>query len=404
MSFRTIDDLDVKGKRVVVRADLNVPMKDGVVTNTARIDRTVPTLKELAARGAKVIILTHLGRPGGERNMEFTVEPVAKALEEALGSKVTFCSDCIGSEAEAIAAGLKEGEFALMENLRFYKEETKNDPEFAKKLAALGDLYVSDAFSASHRAHASTAGVSEYLTVAAGRLMQAEIEALTDALEAPKKPVMAVVGGAKVSTKLGVLHNLVKKVDYLVVGGGMANTFLNAKGIDVKTSLCEHEMAGECKEILAAAEAAGCKVLLPKDARLGKEFKEGTEVASAPIDNIPDGFIILDDGDETIAELKAVLADVKTVLWNGPLGAFEIKPFDTATNEVALEVARLTEEGKVLSVAGGGDTVAALQASGAAARFSYISTAGGAFLEWMEGKQLPGVAILKKCCGGCNCS
>lgn len=404
MSFRTIDDLDVKGKRVVVRADLNVPMKEGVVTNTARIDRTIPTLKELAKRGAKVIILTHLGRPGGERNMDFTVEPVAKALEEALGAKVKFAPDCIGAEAEAVANSLAEGEFALMENLRFYKEETKNDAGFAKKLAALGDLYVSDAFSASHRAHASTAGVADYLTVAAGRLMQAEIEALTDALEAPKKPVMAVVGGAKVSTKLGVLHNLVKKVDYLVVGGGMANTFLNAKGVDIGTSLCEHEMAGECKEILAAAEAAGCKVLLPKDARLGKEFKEGTEMVQAPINNLPAGFIILDDGDETIAELKDVLADVKTVLWNGPLGAFEIKPFDTATNEVALEVARLTEAGKVLSVAGGGDTVAALQASGAAERFSYISTAGGAFLEWMEGKQLPGVAILKKCGDGCNCS
>ncbi len=396
MSFRTIDDLDVKGKRVVVRADLNVPMKEGLVINTARIDRTVPTLKELAKRGAKVIILTHLGRPAGEKNMDFTVKPVAKALEKALAVKVVFCSDCIGDEAESVANSLKEGEFALMENLRFYKEETKNDVGFAKKLAALGDLYVSDAFSTSHRAHASTAGISAYLTVAAGRLMQAEIEALTDALEAPQKPVMAVVGGAKVSTKLGVLHNLVKKVDYLVVGGGMANTFLNAQGVDVKTSLCEHEMAGECMEILSAAEKVGCKVLLPKDARLGKEFKEGTEVIQSAIDNISDGFIILDDGDETIMELKNILSDVKTVLWNGPLGAFEIKPFDTATNEVALEVARLTEVGQILSVAGGGDTVAALQASGAAERFSYISTAGGAFLEWMEGKELPGVAVLRK--------
>ncbi|MFV0431436.1 MAG: phosphoglycerate kinase [Alphaproteobacteria bacterium] len=396
MNFRTIDDLDVKGKHVVVRADLNVPMKDGVVTNTARIDRTVPTLKELAERGAKVVILTHLGRPGGERNMEFTVEPVAKALEKALGKKVTFVHDCIGDEAVAAVKALKEGEFALMENLRFYKEETKNDSAFAKKLAELGELYVSDAFSASHRAHASTAGVAQYLTVAAGRLMQAEIEALTNALEAPKKPVMAVVGGAKVSTKLEVLHNLVKKVDYLVVGGGMANTFLNAKGIDIKGSLCEHEMAEECRIIIGEAEVAGCEILLPKDARLGKEFKEGTEVKQADIDNLPDDYLILDDGDKTIAELKAVLENVKTVLWNGPLGVFEIKPFDTATNAIALDVAKRTQDGQILSVAGGGDTVAALQASGAAKDFSYISTAGGAFLEWMEGKELPGVAILRK--------
>lgn len=396
MSIRTIDDLDVKGKRVVVRADLNVPMKDGVVTNTARIDRTVPTLAELAERGAKVIVLTHLGRPGGERNMEFTVAPVAKALEKALGKKVLFVDDCVGDAAVAATKSLKEGEFALMENLRFHKEETKNDAAFAKQLAKLGDLYVSDAFSASHRAHASTAGVADYLPVAAGRLMQAEIEALTDALEAPKKPVMAVVGGAKVSTKLAVLHNLVKKVDYLVVGGGMANTFLNAKDVDIKGSLCEHEMAEECRIIMAEANAAGCKVSLPLDARLGKEFKEGTEVKQADINDLPDGYLILDDGDKTIAELKAVLQDVKTVLWNGPLGVFELKPFDTATNEVSLEVAKLTQEGKMLSVAGGGDTVAALQASGAADKFSYISTAGGAFLEWLEGKTLPGVAVLKK--------
>lgn len=396
MSIRTIDDLDVKGKRVVVRADLNVPMKDEVVTNTARIDRTVPTLVELANRGAKVIVLTHLGRPGGERNMEFTVAPVAKALEEALGKKVLFVDDCVGDDAVAATKSLQDGEFALMENLRFHKEETKNDAAFAKQLAELGDLYVSDAFSASHRAHASTAGVADYLPVAAGRLMQAEIEALTDALEAPKKPVMAVVGGAKVSTKLAVLHNLVKKVDYLVVGGGMANTFLNAKGVDIKGSLCEHEMAEECRIIMGEAEAAGCKVLLPIDARLGKEFKEGTEVKQADINNLPDGYLILDDGDKTIAELTEVLQDVKTVLWNGPLGVFELKPFDTATNVVSLEVAKLTKEGKMLSVAGGGDTVAALQASGAADQFSYISTAGGAFLEWLEGKTLPGVAILVK--------
>ncbi|MFV0322091.1 MAG: phosphoglycerate kinase, partial [Alphaproteobacteria bacterium] len=291
---------------------------------------------------------------------------------------------------------LKDGEFALMENLRFHKEETKNDAAFAKQLAELGDLYVSDAFSASHRAHASTAGVADYLPVAAGRLMQAEIEALTNALEAPKKPVMAVVGGAKVSTKLAVLHNLVKKVDYLVVGGGMANTFLNAKGVDIKGSLCEHEMAEECRIIMGEADAAGCNVLLPTDARLGKEFKEGTEVIQADINNLPDGYLILDDGDKTVAELKEVLQNVKTVLWNGPLGVFELKPFDTATNEVSLEVARLTQEGKMISVAGGGDTVAALQASGAADKFSYISTAGGAFLEWLEGKTLPGVAVLKK--------
>ncbi len=395
MSIKTIDQLDVKGKRVIVRADLNVPMKDGIVTNTARIDRTVPTLKYLAEQGAKVIILTHLGRPKGQRDLTFTVRPVAAALEQALGKSVDFVEDCIGDVPKAAIAAMGEGDYVLLENLRFYKEETDNDPSFAKQLAELGDLYVSDAFSAAHRAHASTAGIAKYLPIAAGRLMQAEIEAISAALEAPKKPVMAVVGGAKVSTKLGVLHNLVKKVDYLVVGGGMANTFLNAKGIDVKGSLCEHEMAEECRVILAKADKAGCKVLLPKDARLGKEFAEGTEVTQAAIDNLPDGYIILDDGDATISELKNVLQDVKTVLWNGPLGAFEIKPFDQATNEVALQVAQLTKAGKILSVAGGGDTVAALQASGAAKDFSYISTAGGAFLEWMEGKELPGVKVLQ---------
>ncbi len=396
MEFNTLEDFDVKGKRVVVRADLNVPMKDGVVTNSARIDRTVPTLQYLANNGAKVIILTHLGRPKGERNLEFTTEPVAGALAKALAKDVKFVSDCIGDEVKQAIDNMQAGEFLLLENLRFYKEETDNDANFAKELAALGDIYISDAFSTSHRAHASTAGVAAYLPVAAGKLMQAEIEALSNALEAPEKPVVAVVGGAKVSTKLAVLHNLVKKVDYLIVGGGMANTFLNAKGVDVKTSLCEHEMKDESLAILEEAKASGCNVLLPIDARLGKEFKAGTEVAQSDINDIPDGYIILDDGDKTIAELESVLNNVKTVLWNGPLGAFEIEPFDTATNKVALKVAELTKAGKVLSVAGGGDTVAALQKSGAASDFSYISTAGGAFLEWMEGKELPGVAVLKK--------
>ena len=393
--YNTLDGFDVSGKRVLVRADLNVPMKDGVVTNTTRIDRTVPTLLELADQGARVIVVTHLGRPKGEVKPEFSLGPVAQALSNACRKPVAFAHDCVGPESERVVAAMKDGDIVMLENLRFHPEEEKNDLEFAKKLAAHADAYVTDAFSCSHRAHASTEAVARLLPAAAGRLMQAELEALTDALDAPKHPVAAVVGGAKISTKLDVLGHLSKKVDLLIIGGGMANTFLNAKGVNVAKSLCEHDMAESARAIMAEAADAGCDIVLPVDAVVAKEFAEGVDSQTVDIDAVPDGTMILDVGPESVAELVSLIKGCKTVLWNGPLGAFEISPFDVGTNAVAQAAAKLTEDGKLLSVAGGGDTVAALQRAGVAEKFSYVSTAGGAFLEWLEGKELPGVAVLR---------
>jgi phosphoglycerate kinase len=393
--FKILDGFDASGKKVLVRADLNVPMKDGSVTNTTRIDRTVPTLKELAAQGARVIVVTHLGRPKGEVKPEFTLKPVAKALSRALGQPVEFASDCVGEDAARVVAAMKDGDVVMLENLRFHAEEEKNDAGFAKKLASHADAYVSDAFSCSHRAHASTEAIAKLLPAMAGRLMQAELEALSGALDAPKHPVMAVVGGAKISTKLEVLGNLAKKVDLLVIGGGMANTFLNAQGVDVGKSLCEHEMAEQARAIMAGASDTGCDIVLPSDAVIAKEFAEGAASQTVAINAVPADAMILDVGPETIKELKTLLKGCKTILWNGPLGAFEVSPFDVGTNEVAQEAARLTADGKLLSVAGGGDTVAALQKAKASDGFSYISTAGGAFLEWLEGKELPGVVVLR---------
>ncbi|MBL6929747.1 MAG: phosphoglycerate kinase [Rhodospirillales bacterium] len=393
--FKTLDGFDVSGKRVLVRADLNVPMKDGVVTNTTRIDRTVPTLKELADQGARVIVVTHLGRPKGEVKPEFSLKPVATALGRALGKPVEFASDCIGDDAARVIGAMADGDVVMLENLRFHAEETENDPAFAAKLAALGDAYVTDAFSCSHRAHASTEAVAKLLPAAAGRLMQAELEALSSALDAPKHPVAAVVGGAKISTKLEVLGNLAKKVDLLIIGGGMANTFLNAKGVKVGKSLCEHDMADDARAIMAAADEAGCDIVLPTDAVVAEEFAEGAASQTVAIDEVPEGSMILDIGPDSIAELKSLFKGCETVLWNGPMGAFEIAPFDVGTNAAAQYAAQRTRDGKLLSVAGGGDTVAALQKAGAADDFSYISTAGGAFLEWLEGKELPGVAVLR---------
>jgi phosphoglycerate kinase len=395
-TFRTIDDLDVSGKRVLVRVDFNVPMKEGKVTDTTRIDRTVPSLKELADKGAKVIVLAHLGRPKGKKNLEFTLKPVAEALSTALGKPVAFAPDCIGPDAAAVVNKLKPGEFAMLENVRFYPEEEKNDPEFAKKLAEQGDVLVSDAFSCAHRAHASVEALARLLPSAAGRLMQAELEALEAALEKPERPSAAVVGGAKVSTKLDVLGNLVKKVDKVIIGGAMANTFLFAQGVKVGKSLCEQDMADSARAILAAAKDAGCEIVLPTDAVVADEFKEGAPSATVPIDAVPADKMILDVGPASVQALNQKLAGLKTIMWNGPLGAFEVKPFDTGTNAVAREAARLTKAGKLKSVAGGGDTVAALAHAGVEDDFSYISTAGGAFLEWLEGKTLPGVAILRK--------
>lgn len=395
-AFKTLDDLDVAGKRVVVRSDLNVPMKDGVVTDSTRIDRSAQTIRELAGKGARVVIVSHFGRPKGQRVPEMSLKPVAEAMGKALGKPVVFAEDCVGPEAEKVVNALKDGEVAMLENLRYHAEEEKNDEGFARQLAALGDVYVNDAFSTAHRAHASTEAIARLLPAAAGRLMQEELEALTRALEHPERPVAAVVGGAKVSTKLDLLGNLVAKVDLLIIGGGMANTFLFAQGKDVGKSLCEKDMADTAREIIAKAEAAGCEIVLPTDAVVAREFAENAANQVVGIDEVPANTMILDAGPDSVQAIKAKLAGCKTLVWNGPLGAFEIQPFDDATNTVAQEAARLTEQGRLLTVAGGGDTVAALAKAGVLEKFSYVSTAGGAFLEWLEGKDLPGVAALKK--------
>jgi phosphoglycerate kinase len=392
--FKTIDSEKVSGKRVLVRVDLNVPMKGGKVTDATRIERAAPTLKELAAKGAKVIVLSHFGRPDGKRVPEMSLKPLVEPLAEAIGKPVAFAEDCVGPQAEAEVKALKPGDVLLLENLRFHKEEEKNDKGFVDTLAALGDVYVNDAFSAAHRAHASTEGVAHRLPALAGRLMQAELEALHKALGNPKRPVCAIVGGAKVSTKLDLLGNLVSKVDKLIIGGGMANTFLHAQGIHVGKSLAEQDLAKTALEILDKAKAAKCTVLLPVDAVVAPEFKAGAPSKVVDASACPDDQMILDVGPKSIALYQKEVGECATVVWNGPLGAFEIKPFDAGTVALARTVAELTQAGKLLSVAGGGDTVAALAAAGVEEKFSYVSTAGGAFLEWMEGKTLPGVAAL----------
>ncbi|MEK7688531.1 MAG: phosphoglycerate kinase [Pseudomonadota bacterium] len=394
VTFKTIDTLDVSGKRVLVRVDLNVPMKNGEVTDATRIERAAPTISELAAKGARVVVLSHFGRPDGKRVPEMSLRPLVEPLSQALGKPVAFAEDCIGAVAEDAVRALKPGEVLLLENLRFHKEEEKNDAAFIDKLSVLGNLYVNDAFSTAHRAHASTEGIANRLPAAAGRLMQAELEALDKALGNPKRPVCAVVGGAKVSTKLDLLGNLVGKVDKLIIGGGMANTFLHAQGIHVGKSLCEKDLAPTALDILAKAKAAKCTVLLPVDVVVAGEFKAGAANEVVNADACPDDQMILDVGPKSIALYQKEVGGCATLVWNGPLGAFEIPPFDTGTVALARTVAELTTAGKLLSVAGGGDTVAALVAAGVEEKFSYISTAGGAFLEWMEGKTLPGVAAL----------
>ena len=393
-TFKTIDSVDMSGKRVLVRVDLNVPMKNGKVTDATRIERAAPTIKELAAKGAKVIVLSHFGRPDGKRVPEMTLRPLVEPLEKAVGKPVAFAEDCIGPLAEDSVRNMKPGDVLLLENLRFHKEEEANDAGFIDKLSRLGDVYVNDAFSTAHRAHASTEGLANRLPAVAGRLMQGELEALDKALGNPKRPVCAIVGGAKVSTKLELLGHLVGKVDKLIIGGGMANTFMHAQGINVGKSLCEKDLASMALDILEKAKAAKCKVLLPVDVMVAGEFKANAAHLVVDASACPDDQMILDIGPKSIALYRQELADCATVVWNGPLGAFEIKPFDTGTVALALEVARLTGTGKLLSVAGGGDTVAALAAAGVEEKFSYVSTAGGAFLEWMEGKTLPGVAAL----------
>ena len=394
--FHTLDDADVSGKRVLVRVDLNVPMQDDHVTDTTRIERVAPTITELSEKGAKVILLAHFGRPKGEPNAEFSLAQIARATEEVLGKPVAFAADCIGPDAEKAVADLETGGVLLLENTRFHKGEEKNDAEFARALAANGDVYVNDAFSAAHRAHASTEGLARLLPAYAGRTMQAELEALEKGLGKPVKPVVAIVGGAKVSTKIDLLMNLVKKVDALVIGGGMANTFLAARGTDVGKSLCEHDLAATAKQIMIEAATAGCAIVLPSDAVVAKEFKANAANEVVDVNAVPADGMILDVGPKTVEAINGWIAKAQTLVWNGPLGAFEIAPFDAATVAAAQFAAEETKAGRLVSVAGGGDTVAALNHAGVADDFTYISTAGGAFLEWMEGKDLPGVTALSK--------
>ena len=391
----SLDDLDVDGKRVLVRGDLNVPMIDGHVTDTTRIERLAPTLSELAERGARVILMSHFARPGGKPNPGMSLRPLVEPLRAALGGRsVTFVDDCVGAKAEETVEALAPGDVALLENLRFHAGEEANDTGFAQRLAVLGDIYINDAFSAAHRAHASTEAIARLLPAAAGRLLQAELDALTKALDAPQRPVFAIVGGAKISTKLDLLGNLLAKVDVLIVGGAMANTFLHALGTDVAKSLCEHDMAPTARDILARADTTGCEILLPSDVVVAREFKAGAANETVPVAGVPTDSMILDIGPASANGLVKRLGDCRTLVWNGPLGAFELPPFDAATVTVARAAAALTRAGKLLSVAGGGDTVAALTTADVVDAFSYVSTAGGAFLEWLEGKTLPGVRAL----------
>jgi phosphoglycerate kinase len=394
--FRTLDDIgDVSGKRVLVRVDLNVPMSGGEVTDATRIERVAPTIIELSDAGAKVILLAHFGRPKGRPSAEFSLQPVAAATAGIVGRPVAFASDCIGAAAADAIAAMSEGDILLLENTRFHAQEEENDPAFSRALAANGDLYVNDAFSAAHRAHSSTEGIARLLPAFAGRTMQAELDALKKGLGNPARPVVAVVGGAKVSSKIDLLMNLVGKVDALVIGGGMANTFLAARGDDVGKSLCEHELTDTARQIMIEAATAGCAVVLPSDAVVATEFKAGAATATVPVSSVPADAMILDVGPKTLEAVIAWIDRAATLVWNGPLGAFEVEPFDRSTVAAARHAAGRTGQGKLISVAGGGDTVAALNHAGVADGFTYVSTAGGAFLEWMEGKALPGVEALK---------
>ena len=395
MSFKTLSDAELSGKRVLVRVDLNVPMKDGIVTDTTRIERVLPTIREISEAGGKVILLAHFGRPKGKVVAEMSLAPVAGPVADLLGKPVAFANDCTGDVAKAAIDAMADGDVLLLENTRFYAGEEKNLPEFAKALAANGDLYVNDAFSAAHRAHGSTEGIAKLLPAFAGRTMQAELEALGSALSTPERPVLAVVGGAKVSSKIDLLENLVSKVDILVIGGGMANTFLAAKGVNTGKSLCEHDLADTANRIMAAAEKANCEIVLPTDAVVAWEFAANTRNETVALNAIPADAMMLDVGAASIEVVKAKIDTAKTLVWNGPLGAFEIAPFDKATVAAAQHAAARTKEGKLKTVAGGGDTVAALNHAKASEDFSYISTAGGAFLEWLEGKALPGVVALE---------
>ncbi|MCM2343699.1 MAG: phosphoglycerate kinase [Alphaproteobacteria bacterium] len=394
MTFKTLRDFDLKGKTVLLRADLNVPAKDGVVTDTTRIDRLKPTIDWLIQQGAKTLVLSHFGRPKGGYEAEFSLAFLTPVLHKSWGVPVSFGKDCIGADAQKLAENLQPGQVGLLENLRFHKGEEANDPAFIKELAKLGDIYINDAFSAAHRAHASTEGLAHHMPTGAGFLMEAELNALSDALESPQRPVVAIVGGAKISTKLSVLDNLVRKVDVLFLGGGMANTFLFAQGVEVGKSLCERDMAEEARKIIKTAQDSGCEIVLPNDRVILKEFGKNAPHTICKTTDVPADHEAVDIGPASVELLRSKLSTAKTVLWNGPLGVFEVEPFDKGTNEAARTVAAFTTQGTLVSVAGGGDTVSALEHAGVADQFTYVSTAGGAFLEWMEGKVLPGVAAL----------
>lgn len=393
-AFRTLDQLEPAGKRVLLRADLNVPVRDGKISDRTRLERLAPTIRELAEKGAKVIVCSHFERPKGKRVPEMSLKPIAAALGEVLGKPVAFADDCVGPEAESAVAALKDGEVLVLENTRYHAGEEKNDPAMVDGLAKLADVFVNDAFSAAHRAHASTEGVAHKLPAYAGRLMQAELEALDAALGSPKRPVVAIVGGAKVSTKLDLLGNLSKKVDVLVIGGAMANTFLAAQGKPVGRSLQEAEMHDTARSILEEAKAGGCEILLPEDLVVAETFAANAPNKVVGLDDVPADMMALDVGPRTVAAVEAKLDEAATLVWNGPFGAFEIAPFDKATVEVAQAAAKLTEAGSLKSIGGGGDTVSALRHAGVIDKLTYVSSAGGAFLEWLEGKTLPGVAAL----------
>jgi phosphoglycerate kinase len=392
--FRTLDQADVRGKRVLVRVDLNVPMESGKVADKTRIERAAPTIREIADKGGKVILLSHFGRPKGFDPKE-SLKPLAPAIAEVLGRPVAFAEDCIGEKAKAAIGAMKPGDILCLENTRFHKGEEKNDPEFVAQLAALGDIFVNDGFSVSHRAHASVEGLGRKLPAYAGRTMQDELEALTKVLETPTRPLAAIVGGAKVSTKLDLLGNLLSKVDVLIIGGGMANTFLAALGHAVGKSLCEHDLLPTAREIMAIAKAKGREIVLPVDAVVAKKFEANAPSRVTSVERVAPDEMILDIGPRSIEHVCSVLARVKTLVWNGPFGAFELEPFDNGTVEVAEAAAELTAARKLITVAGGGDTVAALNTAGVTERLTYVSTAGGAFLEWLEGKALPGVEVLR---------
>ncbi|NWH07268.1 MAG: phosphoglycerate kinase [Alphaproteobacteria bacterium] len=394
--YHTLDDVDTRGKRVLLRVDLNVPIQEGKVTDTSRIDRIVPTLNELRYNGARVIMLSHFDRPKGKRVPEMSLEQVVPALEQALGCKVGFVDECIGKAVEDAVAQMRAGDVLLLENTRFHKGEEDNDIVFAGGVARLGDVFVLDAFSIAHRAHATTEAITHLIPAAAGRAMEAELDALAKVLLMPTRPVVAIVGGAKVSTKLELLGNLVGRVDRLVIGGGMANTFLAAKGVAIGKSLCERDLLETAREILKKAQGARCEIVLPRDAVVAREFKANAASQTVSVNEVPADGMILDVGSETLSDIATALSDAKTVVWNGPLGAFELTPFDTGTVTAARQVAMLTRMGKLISVAGGGDTLAALNIAGVTDDFTYVSTAGGAFLEWLEGKELPGVKALEK--------